>query len=125
MRMAVQRDFNEYPPAHFDEHPMTGRRSAAGWWVAAGVAVIAVVGAASFLSIAPVSPARPPAAHERGMAAARIETAVHGRRLVVAHAAEAATLTRVRATESAAQAGAASADAASHDAAAVAPAPQP
>jgi len=122
--MTVQRDYNEYPPAHFDEHPMRGRPSAAGWWVAAGVAVFAVVGAVSVLSIAPFSPARPPAAHERGVAQARIDRSAYGHQVVLAHAAQAATLTRVRATETAAQAGAASA--ASQDVSATAPAaPQP
>ena len=99
-----------------------------GWWIAAAVAVGAVVGALYLLSGVRPSPAKLQAAHDRSVAEAQIDDAAFGAQIAAAHAAkaaQAATASQTQATEQAAQAGAASAEAAVHDASTTEPLPQP
>jgi hypothetical protein len=87
--------------------------STLGWWLAAAVAICAVIGAIYMLSGARTSPANPLAAIDRSRVETKTDSAAHGVQLAAVHAAklaQAATENRTRATESAAQS--ASADAA-------------
>jgi len=80
--------------------------STLGWWLAAAVAVCAVIGAIYVLSGARTSPANPLAAIDRSVAQAKPEGAAHGAQLAAVHAAklaQAATESRTRTTETAAQ----------------------
>ena len=100
----------------------------AGWWIAALVAIVAVVGAIYLLTGAQPSSAKLQAAHDQGVAEAQVNAAAHGAQLSAAHAAkaaEAAATSRTRVTETAARAAASSADATAQDTAATEPAPPP
>src|SRR5450432_2275547 len=74
----------------------------AGWWIAAAVAIVAVVGALFLLSGARPSPEKLQAAHDRAVAEAQIDDAAYGAQLSAAHAAQsaqAAAASRAQATE--------------------------
>jgi hypothetical protein len=101
--------------------PGARRSNAALWWIAAVVAVAAVIGAFVILSGARPSPAKLQAARDQGRAEAQIDDAAYGAQLAAAHAAkfaQAAAESHAHATETAAQAGAVSADATAQDASA-------
>jgi hypothetical protein len=103
------------------------RSSAAIWWLAAALSVIAVAVAILLLSGARPSPGKAQAVREPGKAATPIDSAALGSRLAAPHAAgssEAATTSKAKATEAAAQAGAASADVAKQDVATAEPGPR-
>jgi hypothetical protein len=110
-----------------DNPSLSARKSNAAWWIAAVVALVAVVGALVFLSGARPSPAKLQAARDQSRAEEQIDDAAFGAQLAAAHAAkfaQAAAASHARATEAAAQTGAVSADATAQDATATAPAPR-
>jgi hypothetical protein len=105
------------------------RRNTAHWWIAAAVAVAAVIGGLVVLSGAWPSPAKLQAASDQSRAEAQIDDAAYGAQLSAARAAraaksaQAAASTQARATETAAQIGALNADATKREAATSEPAP--
>lgn len=106
---------------------MARRSYAAHWWIAAIVALVAVLGAIILLSGARPSPDKLQAARDRSRAEAQTDDAAYGAELAAAHAAKfaaAAAASHARATEAAAQTGAVSADAAAQNASAAEPAPR-
>jgi hypothetical protein len=110
------------------DFPTPRRSGATGWWIAAVVAVAAVLGAILVLSGARPSPAKLQAVRDQRRAEAQTDDAAFGAQLAAAHAAkfaQAAAASHARATESAAQTGVASADATAQDASAKEPAPRP
>jgi hypothetical protein len=99
-----------------------------GWWIAAAVAVIAVIGAIVLLSAARPSPAALQPSHDPARAEARNDAVAQGAQRAAAHAArsaQAATMSKVLATDAAAQTASAKADATAKDASVSGPAPQP
>jgi hypothetical protein len=122
----VERVLDAPPRVSVEEIEAARTPNTASWWIAAVVAIVAVVGAIYLLSGAQPSPAKLQAAHDQGMAEAQIDDAAYGAQLSVAHAAksaEAAATSRAHATETAAQAGASSADATAQNTAATEAAP--
>jgi hypothetical protein len=104
------------------------RPNTAGWWIAAAVAVLAVIAAIVILSGARPSPEKLQAARDQGRAEAQTDDAAYGAQLAAAHAAKAAqsaAAAKAQLTEAGAQAGAASAGGAAQEAAASTPAPPP
>lgn len=86
------------------------RSSSAGWWVAALVAVIALVGVVVFMSNSGTTPNALEAAREQGAAEANLATATQSAQAAAATAAESAqnaAANAASATESAASAAAA------------------
>jgi hypothetical protein len=124
----VERVRDAPPRVSVEEVEAARAPNTASWWIAAVVAIVAVVGAIYFLSGAQPSPAKLQAAHDRGVAEAQIDDAAYGSQLAVAHAAksaEAAAASRARATETAARAAANSADATAQNTSATEAAPPP
>jgi hypothetical protein len=75
------------------------------WWIAAVVAVAAVVGAIFILRTSRPSTEKLQAAHDQGVADVRLDVPGHGGpQLAVARAAQAATTGRTQTTEASAQA---------------------
>lgn len=117
----VERTLDAPPTVSAEAVQAARAPNTAGWWIAALVAIVAVVGAIYLLSGAQPSPAKLQAAHDQGVAEAQIDDAAYGAQLSAAHAAksaEAAATSRARATETAARAAASSADATAQDTAA-------
>ncbi len=103
------------------------KSNAVAWWIAAAIAIVAVVGAVALLSGARPSLAGAQAGRDQGRAEARIGDPAPGARLAdtqVAKVAQAAAASHARATEAAARTGALSADATAQDASANEPAPR-
>jgi hypothetical protein len=111
-----------------DTPSLSARKSnATVWWIAAVVAIVAVIGAFVLLSGARPSPAKLQATRDQGRAEAQIDDAAYSAHLAAAHAAKfagAAAASHARAIEAGAQTGAASADATAQDASATEPAPR-
>ncbi|MFI4966933.1 MAG: hypothetical protein ACHP9T_16405 [Caulobacterales bacterium] len=121
----VERTLDAPPKVSMESLEAARGPNTAGWWIAATVAVAAVIGAIVLLNGARPSPAKLQAAHERSRAEAQIDDAAYGAQLAAAYAAEfaqSAQASDARATESAAKAGAANADTAAQDATATEPA---
>jgi hypothetical protein len=76
------------------------------WWIAAAVAVAAVVGALFILRTTRPSAQALQAAQSQGAATARVDAVSHGPQLAVARAVQAATVGRTQTTEASAQAAA-------------------
>ena len=111
-----------------DNPSLSDRKSnAVAWWIAAGIAVVAVVGAVVLLSGARPRLAGAQTGRDQSRTEAKIGNAAPGARLAavqVAKVAQAATATPAHATEAAARTGALSADATAQDASAGEPAPR-
>lgn len=86
-------------------------RNTAHWWIAAVLALVAVVGALAMLLTARPSAEKLQAAHDQGVAEAQVDDAAYGRQLTLAKAAQAAAAGRAQTTEAAAQTAANGADA--------------
>ncbi|THD62289.1 hypothetical protein [Phenylobacterium sp.] len=95
---------------------------ALSWWIAATVAVAAVIGAAVLLNTARPSPETLQAAHDRRVAESQIDETAYGSALTAAHSAEAEARARAHDSEPAPQF-AANADGSAQGAAANASAP--
>ena len=110
-------------------------RNSAGWWIAAVVAIVAIVGVIFLLNNGQPSSTDLQAARDQGAAQAQADSAVTGAQVAAvqaSQAAQSAAESNMRATQNAAQAaadrsaGAAShADAAARDAGSTEPAPPP
>jgi len=74
------------------------------WWIAAAVAIAAVVGAIFILRTSRPSTEKLQAAHDQGVADARLDAPGHGPQLAVARAVQTATTGRAQTTEASAQA---------------------
>jgi hypothetical protein len=95
-------------PAHVPMAKIERARNphTASWWIAAVVAVAAVVGALFILRTSRPSTETLQAAHDQGVAEAHAAAPIHGPPVAVARAAQAATAGRVQTTEVSAQAAA-------------------
>jgi hypothetical protein len=94
-----------------------------GWWIAAGVAVAALIWAVVLLRTARPSPDTLQAAHDQSVAEAQIDTSSYGRALTAAQNAQATAARAAQVTDAAARTAANSADTAAQNATASAPVP--